>query len=380
MDNLIDEIQQSTEPAYSSFLHSKARKEGFAVSGTFEITSKCNFSCKMCYIHSEKCNREYEDLPAEWWIEVGRQAAEQGMLFLLITGGEPLLHKDFPLIYTELKKMGLVVSINTNGYLLNGEIAELFRENPPFRINVSLYGASEDSYERFTGVRGFSQVLENVENIRNMGIDVRFNCSVTPDNCDDIENIFNLAKNLGVHIKTTPYMYPQIRITGEAGQNDYRLTAENAAECRVKWSVLKYPREVFISKAENMKKTIEYLDGGACRDVLSGKVMCRAGSSSLWINKNGEMSACGMIDKTFDVKTLGFREAWIQVKKHTAQIELPVKCENCKYRRICNVCAATCYTETGSFSDVPKYVCRFSEETARLIQVEAERLKGIYEN
>ncbi len=87
-----------------------------------------------------------------------------------------------------------------------------------------------------------------------------------------------------------------------------------------------------------------------------------------------------MFDSSFDVKTLGFNEAWSRVKKFTTEIELPSKCQCCKYRKICNVCAAACFTETGSFSVAPQYICRFSEETARLTQIESERLKESYEN
>ncbi len=380
MDNLINEKQLSNEPAFSSYLHAKARKEGFAVSGTFELTSRCNFRCKMCYIHSEECNKSTDELPAEWWIETGRRAVAQGLVFLLITGGEPLLRNDFPYIYTELKKMGLVVSLNTNGYLLKGEIAELFKKDPPFRINVSLYGASDDTYERFTGTRGFTQVIENIRNMREAGIDMRFNCSITPDNCEDIENIFNIAKELDMHIKTTPYMYPQMRVNGVAGQNSYRLSADDAAKYRVKWSELKYSTEEFIKRADSMKSIIELLEKDKTVPPATNKVMCRAGSSSFWINKSGEMSACGIIDKAFDVKSLGFDGAWAEVKKSTHAIELPAECLSCKYRKICNVCAATCYTETGDFSSVPEYVCRFSEETARLTQIESERMKNNYGN
>ena len=62
------------------------------------------------------------ELPAEWWINLGREAVEAGMIFLLITGGEPLIRDDFAQIYTELCKMGCVVSLNSNGYLINDKI------------------------------------------------------------------------------------------------------------------------------------------------------------------------------------------------------------------------------------------------------------------
>jgi radical SAM protein with 4Fe4S-binding SPASM domain len=98
------------------------------------------------------------------------------------------------------------------------------------------------------------------------------------------------------------------------------------------------------------------------------------------LDKNGIMTLCGMIDKGFDVKTLGFHESWEQVKSFTKQIRLPVKCEHCKHRPYCHVCAAVCYTETGSFSSVPEYVCRFCEETARLTKIELERLEKKHES
>ena len=171
-------IKSSAEPEISMYLHQKAKEMGIPASGTFELTSRCNFNCKMCYVHSAKCNLQKDELPAEWWIETGKKAAEQGMIFLLLTGGEPLLRDDFPYIYKELKKLGFVISINTNGYLLSGKIAELFKEYPPNRLNISLYGSNDDTYENLTGVRGFSTVVKNIENMCSMGIDVRLNCSL----------------------------------------------------------------------------------------------------------------------------------------------------------------------------------------------------------
>lgn len=368
------------EPVISMFLHQKAKEKGIPVSGTFELTSRCNFNCKMCYIHSSECNLKKEELPAEWWIELGKKAAEEGMIFLLLTGGEPLLREDFPYIYTELKKLGFVISINTNGYLLNGKIAELFKKNPPSRLNVSLYGSSDDTYEKLTGVRGFSTVIKNIENMRSMGIDVRLNCSLAKENYEDMEGIYQVANRLNLHIKTTPYMYPQIR-TGKAnGENEHRLDPLEAAKCRVGWSLLRYTPEDFVNRAKGMQMGIDMFEKECIEEVEPGKVRCRAGKTSCWVNKDGEMSLCGIIDKSFDIKTLGFTEAWKKVKDYTESITLPIQCTTCKYRHFCNVCAAVCYTETGSFSSVPEYVCKFSEETARITQLEAERISKSYED
>ena len=77
----------STEPKLISYLHSKGIEKGIPVSGTFELTSRCNFRCEMCYVHGENCKSK--ELSAEEWIALGECAKDAGTVFLLLTGGEP---------------------------------------------------------------------------------------------------------------------------------------------------------------------------------------------------------------------------------------------------------------------------------------------------
>jgi radical SAM protein with 4Fe4S-binding SPASM domain len=76
----------------------------------------------------------------------------------------------------------------------------------------------------------------------------------------------------------------------------------------------------------------------------------------------------------FSIDEFGFKGAWDKVREFSAAIRTPAKCESCKYRNICCVCAAACYTETGDFSAVPEYVCRLTENIAQLLEKELERL------
>lgn len=270
------------------------------------------------------------------------------------------------------------VSFKKNAQDINGETLEMY--NVKFGSTFMIDGSNDGVYERLTGVRGFSTVIKNVKNMISMGIDVRFNCSLAKENHTDMEGIFNVAKEMNLHIKTTPYMYPQTRVNGAVGENSGRLDPLQAAKCRVGWSLLRYSPEEFVDRANGMKKGIAMFEQECVEEAEPGKVRCRAGKTSFWINKNGEMSPCGIIDKSFDIKESGFSEAWKQVKEYTEAITLPPKCRVCKYRHFCNVCAAVCYTETGSYSSVPEYVCLFSAETARLTELEAERMRKAYED
>ena len=206
----------NTEPYISTYLHSKGRKLGLPIGGNFELTARCNFNCPMCYVHLSNDDIEAmgKELTARQWIDIAKAAKDRGMVFVLLTGGEPFVRKDFFEIYDAMKEMGLMISINTNGSMLAGEIRRRLIENPPFRINVSLYGGCTETYKNMCGQAAFDEVLENIRAIKEAGIDIRLNLSITPYNKDDIEKIYQISKELDVHITATSSMYPSIRVNG----------------------------------------------------------------------------------------------------------------------------------------------------------------------
>ena len=95
----------------------KCAAMGIPVSGFFELTPRCNLQCKMCYIRMtpQQMAPIGRERTAREWLELGRDARDAGMIFLLLTGGEPTIREDFPEIYEGLARMGLSISINTDG-------------------------------------------------------------------------------------------------------------------------------------------------------------------------------------------------------------------------------------------------------------------------
>lgn len=366
----------SSEPEISFLLHEKGRRMGLPISGTFELCARCNFNCKMCYIHRKGDSAEKE-LSAGQWLELGKKARDAGTVFLLLTGGEPLIRSDFKEIYTGLKSLGLVVSVNTNGFLLTDEIAGLFIKNPPYKLNISLYAADDESYRSLCGVPAFSVVLKNIENLKAHGIQIKLNVSITPDNCRQVKQIYALAEKLGLNVKATTYMYPPVRTkNGKTGENEGRLSADDAARYRVLWDEVRYGKSEFIRRARGLEKGLMLSERECIEPKDSGEQMrCRAGSSSFWINYKGEMSACGvMTNEVFDTAGLGFDVAWQKVRESTARIRLPKECTTCRFRHFCNVCAAVCFCETGSTDKRPGYVCELSRLTAEYSKQRVDEL------
>ena len=143
-------IQIPVEPPVTEYLFRKATKERIPLGGTFELTPVCNMDCRMCYV---KMSRQQQEairplIKAEEWLKLAEEAKEQGLLYLLLTGGEPFGRRDFREILSGLHKMGLILTVNSNGTLIDEETVEWLVRTPPVRINITLYGASDETYER----------------------------------------------------------------------------------------------------------------------------------------------------------------------------------------------------------------------------------------
>ena len=115
-----------------------------------EITARCNCNCRHCYINLPAGDKkaQKEELSVEKIDAIAREAVDLGAIWCLITGGEPLLRKDFSEIYMSLKRKGLLVSVFTNATLITEKHADMFKVYPPRDIEVSVYGITKKTYEK----------------------------------------------------------------------------------------------------------------------------------------------------------------------------------------------------------------------------------------
>lgn len=349
----------NAEPKFSKYLHSAAIRNKVPITGNFELTQNCNFSCPMCYVHE---SRKKEELVTEIWLSLANQAKKSGTLFLLLTGGEPFLRSDFEELYTAFSKMGFLISINTNGSLVEPYIP-LLKKYPPFRMNVSLYAAEREAYKEFCGADRFESVVRSIEKLSESGISLRLNSVFTSENRSQVSEIIRFSKEHNLHLKSTAYSYPQVRLGSECGNNKARLSPLEAAECEVEADLLKFGKDAYSFKAKRLLSLTDETD-----DVDEyRKVRCRAGRCSFWLTWDGKMRPCAMLPLP-ETKPLevGFDEAWRELLQKVKEIRMPEKCSLCSRRKSCPVCAAMCFSETGSFSKTPEYTCEFFNGICRL--------------
>ena len=362
-------IQTPVEASLTNYLHVKAARNGMPLNGTFELTPCCNMSCKMCYVRKTKAEQEAIAplRTAEEWLQLGEWAKNQGMLYLLLTGGEPFVRSDFREILSGLHRMGLIISINTNGTMIDEETIEWLKDTPPTRFNITLYGASNATYERLCGnPNGFTQTVKAIRLLKEAGFLVKINCSVTPDNVEDLENIFEFAKEEGLVVQATSYMFPPVRRDESMVGMNERFSPEEAAYQSAKIFALTSGKERFLERMKNnvplaLKTDIEE----DCPEISEGEgIRCRAGKCSFWITWEGKILPCGMFpsENAINVFDVGFENAWKKVHEETLAIRLPAKCASCELRDQCKACASMVVTETGGFHEVPKYRCQMSQQ------------------
>lgn len=338
-------------------LCNKCAALGIPVSGVFELTPRCNLRCKMCYVRltPEQMRPIGQERTAQQWLELARQARDQGMTFLLLTGGEPTLREDFCQIYEELAQLGLSISLNTNGTLLTHEIRQLWHRLPPAQVNVTLYGTCREDYDALCrNPDAFDAVVEGLDWLQQEGILVHLNTTMTPTNLQKWEQIEHFAKGRGLNLRMTTYCFPPNRRDRHSFE---RLAPEDAGKLIVKDILYREGPEEIVTRVKDLDTPLPR----SCELDNGEPMQCTAGRSQFWITWNGKMSPCAMLtEPTAEPFVEGFSGAWDQLKTLCDPIRLCPECVGCEEQKSCLNCAAVTFAETGRFDGKPEYMCRLN--------------------
>ena len=353
------------------YLFHKASVAKIPLAGTFELSPVCNFACKMCYVRKtmESIKKEGKSLrTATEWIALARECKEAGMLYLLLTGGEPFLYPDFRYLYETLHDMGIIISINTNGTMIDKETLSWLKDHAPARVNITLYGASPETYGRICGnPSGYQRAIDAILALKEAGIPVLINASMIPENKEDMQDIIQFGKKHDIVVRAGTYMFPPIRRKAE--DTDSRLIPEEAGRLNVLKQYYILDEEDFITTGESYLKSC-YEDSDEETDTWgdTGEQMrCRAGRSTFWIDWEGKMTACGIMD--FPVAKYPFEEkffdCWMDLTERVRKSTVLNGCKNCNKKEICRPCAALIYAETGDVDSKAEYLCKMADSTMR---------------
>ncbi|MDI9241829.1 radical SAM/SPASM domain-containing protein [Fusibacillus kribbianus] len=336
------------------------------LNGTFELTGRCNLSCRMCLIRVDRQKIQClgsRERTAEEWIGMAEQAAKAGTLGLLLTGGEVLLRSDFCEIYEAIAQMGFLITVYTNATLVTDRVMELFRKYPPHKIGVTMYGASNNTYQKLCGCNdGYDRFTEGIERLSVLPSLFEIRTTIVKDNWCDLRAMQQFTKQKfgsDKPLQISRFVTKSIR-GGIACAGQCRLTSEeNAAMIysglaglyqKVKNGEVRLPEPVEKFSFRQRRALPEY----GCLFQH-----CGAGIDQYTITWDGSMYACELMPegctKPF---AIGFQKAWEELPDCYPQSRSMKVCEECEYEPFCESCPAVRKAETGDFFGKPEYFCR----------------------
>jgi radical SAM protein with 4Fe4S-binding SPASM domain len=329
----------------------------------------------MCYVHHPGAPNAQPDtqLTAADWLEIGEQAAQAGLLYLLLTGGEIFFRPDFWEIYAGFSALGLQMSLNTNATLITPRLADRLAQLPPRVIAVTLYGASAETYERVSGDAGaFDRTIRGVRLLLERNLNVRLRTTLIQQNQADLAGIYQLARSFGRDLRLVSYVYDS---AADSQTDPYavRLSPAQQSRCAAQLRDWLFPPSENNQHPSEDSDDVHLLDDLADANPASppegnaaNAFLCSAGHDSYGVKADGRLVPCLLLDSPaipwpeWD----SFSLAWNQLRQLCDTVPACPDCAACALRAYCRACPAKLYSETGSFSQKAPYLCQMAELAA----------------
>ncbi len=309
-----------------------------------EMTNQCTHRCKHCYLglgtDTKVTEADRQLLSTSRLSELLHELAEEGVLDLVLTGGEPTLHPNFAEILQRAVELRFAVTVLTNGSLLDENLVELLASVPLFQVRIPIYGL-EEYHNRFVGnARSFERVWWGIQALQARGVNVVPTSILMDDNGEDLIELKGKLCALGLPFEVSPLIFPTVFQDGMPIK--YR-----ASDAQLRAMMPKL-------------------------GIRLRRSRCNAGVSRFRITPDGDLKLCEMIPHSFgnlqddSLKTIlnsPSRQEWL------AQFPLLVEakennCEGCSIQKYCVNCIGLSYLESSSFTRRSQESCRLAHITA----------------
>ncbi len=341
------------EESSSHFLGEYFKENPFLQTFHIELTSKCNERCVHCYIPHEKKNTEIE---YDLMIDTLNQCKDMGVLTVIFSGGEPMLHPHFSDFLCYAKNLDLNVTILSNLTVLNDAILESLKYKHASCVNVSLYSMCPDIHDSITTVKGSFEITKsNILKLIDNDVPVQVNCPIMKQNKDSFYEVVNWGQEHKCSV-ITDYLI-MARSDRSTDNLDNRLSPDDLKS--VISSLVKND-VVFQSNIKARKVSKE-----ASPNIGPDDRICGVGMSTLCMVASGEVYPCAGWQRYIcgDLKNETLKQIWEgspQVK-YLRKLRLRdfSECIGCEDFNYCLMCMSRNSNEdsNGNIFNVPKITC-----------------------
>jgi radical SAM protein with 4Fe4S-binding SPASM domain len=359
-------MEQLSYGAFSADLHQRQAGERVPLQVSIEVTRRCPLECLHCYnnLPMGDMDAKRRELTKEEHFRVLDELVEMGCFWILYTGGEIFARKDFLEIYTYAKKKGFLITLFTNGTIINEQIADYLKEWPPFAIEITLYGRTRETYEALTAVSGsYDRCLRGIRLLKERGLPLKLKTVATSINKHEVMAMRRFAEEeLGVEFKMDGQINP--RIDCSQSPLAVRLTPEElvAIDMNMPKGISEYRRlaERDLERPPNLAQidTVYY---------------CGGGMNGFAINACGEMGICVISQQeTFDIRASGVKTVWDKslLDLRTQKRTRVTKCVECRIQSLCSMCPANGEMENGDRESPVEFLCHVAHLRAAVVGIE----------
>jgi radical SAM protein with 4Fe4S-binding SPASM domain len=359
-------LQQLSYGTFSADLHQHRAGGRVPLQVAIEVTRRCPLECLHCYnnLAMDDVEARRRELTKEEHFRLLDELVEIGCFWLLYTGGEIFARRDFLEIYTYAKTKGFLITLFTNGTVINEQIADYLAAWPPFAIEITLYGRTRETYEALTAIPGsYDRCLRGIRLLKGRGLPLKLKTVATSINKHEVLAMRQFSEEeLGVEFKVDGQINP--RIDCSQSPLAVRLTPEEvvALDMSTPKAVSEYRRLA--------KRDLENPPNLSQNDSV---YFCGGGMNSFAINAYGEMGICVISQQeTFSVRDARLKTVWetslaeLRRRKRTKL----TKCVQCQIQSLCGMCPANGEMENGDRESPVSFLCHVAHLRAAVIGVE----------
>lgn len=319
-----------------------------------EIISKCNERCIHCYIpHDNKVSYIEPDL----FYDVLEQCKNMRLLHLTLSGGEPMLHKNFCNFLRKCREYDFSVNVLSNLTLLNDEIIKEMKMNPLLGVQVSLYSMNPNIHDEITQMKGsFEKTKNAILKLIENDILLQISCPIMKQNKNCYDEVIKWAEKYNIHVGDDYGIIAR-----------YNHTTKNL-NCRLSIDEVK---EFINSKVANNAKYLEQIkmEAEKKKNITSNDFVCSVCHSSICIADNGNVYPCaGWQDCIVgNVKETSLNDIWnnsekVQYLRGLRKKDFP-KCIQCPDKEFCTMCMVRNANENpmGDPLVVNEYFCDIAQ-------------------
>lgn len=324
----------------------------------WELTRRCNAACDYCYARVPSP----EDLPTDTLFQIAEKIVSEGILYVVVSGGEPFIRKDILQVLGFLFNSDLFwVSILTNGTLIGDKELDFLSANAG-RINMlqmSVFSHRPEVNDSYFKVNGALEKTLNVAKVlTNAGVNVVFAHNIFNFNAEEARNTKEFFSDQGLNLQ--PAFAKHVN-----SSNEWCLQSERSCSDYLDGYLEAIHEDQLKSYIQKMK------DG--MPDGFPDRFVCNAARSFVSIDYQGLLWPCTAFRDMAIGSVLSGRSFHQMLKDsdigrniHRIRNKDFEKCTKCDFYGFCSQCIGANYTETGSFTIPSSSTCRFAETVSKL--------------